>query len=141
MGSAQGRRTIRVSNPVTHFEIYAEDPPSLAEFYRRLFGWRIERPPGIDYYRVDTGGAAGSGLAGGLTYRPIPQPRSWVHYVSVESVQETIERVLALGGQVLRERSAVPKTAWYAVLEDPEGNVFAVWQPDPNALPVPEPEL
>jgi uncharacterized protein len=42
---------------------------------------------------------------------------------------------------VLRDRSAVPKTAWYAVLEDPEGNVFAVWQADPNAFPTPEPDL
>jgi uncharacterized protein len=129
------------ASSVTHFEIYAEDPPGLAEFYRKLFGWAIERPPGIDYYRVQTGAEPGSGVSGGLTYRPIPQPRSWVHYVSVASVAETIERVVALGGRVLRGRSAVPKTAWYAVLEDPEGNVFAIWQPDPNAFPAPEPDL
>jgi predicted enzyme related to lactoylglutathione lyase len=28
---------------VTHFEIFAEDPAPLAEFYRRLFGWRVEQ--------------------------------------------------------------------------------------------------
>jgi predicted enzyme related to lactoylglutathione lyase len=130
-----------VANRVTHFEIYAEEPERLAGFYRELFGWTIERPPGIDYYRVQTGADSGDGLAGGLTYRPIPEPRSWVHYVSVDSVDDTIERVVALGGAVLREKSAVPKTAWYAVLEDPQGNVFAIWQPDPNAFPVLEPEL
>jgi len=34
----------------------------------------------------------------------------------------------------------VPKTAWYAVVADPEGNIFAVWQPDPVAFPPPQPD-
>jgi uncharacterized protein len=34
---------------VTHFEIYAEEPAKLAEFYRTLLGWQIEKAPGIDY--------------------------------------------------------------------------------------------
>ena len=28
-----------LSGAVTHFEIYAEDPAKLADFYRGLFGW------------------------------------------------------------------------------------------------------
>ena len=45
-----------------------------------------------------------------------------------------------LGGKVLRPKTAVPKTAWYAVFPDPEGNIFAVWQPDATAFPPPEPD-
>ena len=123
---------------VTHFEIFAEDPAPLAEFYRGLFGWKIEQAPGIDYYVIDTGGA---GIGGGLTVRPIPEPRSWVHYVSVESVDDSLAQVVALGGSVLRDKTAVPRTAWYAVAADPQGNVFALWQPDPHAFPVLRPEL
>jgi len=37
---------------VTHFEIYAEDPAKLVEFYRTLLGWQIEKAPGIDYWRI-----------------------------------------------------------------------------------------
>lgn len=125
---------------VTHFEIYAEETDTLADFYRDLFGWRIEKAPGVDYYMIQTGTGDGAGLRGGLTYRPIEGPRSWVHYVSVESLDETIERLEQLGGSVLRPRSAMPKVAWYAVVADPEGNIFALWQPDPNAFPPLEPE-
>ena len=82
-----------------------------------------------------------NGINGGLTYRPIPEPRSWVHYVSVESLDETLESVQRLGGTVLRPKSAVPKMAWYAVVADPEGNIFAIWQPDPHAFPLPDPEV
>ncbi len=45
-----------------------------------------------------------------------------------------------LGAAVVRPKTAVPKMAWYAVLADPEGNVFAIYQPDPTAMPLPEPE-
>lgn len=116
---------------VTHFEIYGDDLPGLADFYQSLFGWQITKAPGIDYHTVKTG----AGVGGGLSRRPIDEPRSWVHYVSVPSVDEAVARVVDLGGTVVRGRTAVPKTAWYAVVADPEGNIFAVWQADPTAFP------
>ena len=116
---------------VTHFEIYGDDLPNLADFYQSLFGWQITKAPGIDYHTVKTG----AGVGGGLSRRPIDEPRSWVHYVSVPSVDEAVARVVDLGGTVVRGRTAVPKTAWYAVVADPEGNIFAVWQADPTAFP------
>ena len=125
--------------PVTHFEIYAEDPTKLVEFYRALFSWTIEKAPGVDYWRIQTG-AGGDGYSGGLTYRPIEGPRSWVHYVTVEALDEAVAQVERLGGSVVRPKAAVPKIGWYAVLADPEGNIFAVWQPDRNAMPPLEPE-
>src|SRR5215475_8558480 len=104
-------------NFATHFEIYAKNPAQLADFYRRLFGWTIERAPGIDYFLIHTTPSDAKGIRGGLTHRPLPEPRSWVHFVSVESLDETIEQVQRLGGKVLQGKSAVPKAAWYAVVE------------------------
>jgi len=129
-----------MSASVTHFEIYAEDLTRLAQFYRDLFDWNIEKAPGVDYFRIQTGSPADHGIAGGMLNRPIPGPRSWVHYVRVDSIDQTIERVQSLGGKLLRPMTAVPKTAWYAVVEDPEGNIFAVYQQDALAMPMPEPE-
>ena len=129
-----------MTNSVTHFEIYAEEPVKLAEFYRALLGWQIEKAPGIDYWRIQAAPAGSNGVNGGMLLRPIPGPRSWVHYVHVESLDSTIEQLLALGGSVVRPKAAVPKTAWYAVVSDPDGNIFALWQSDPLAMPAPEPE-
>jgi predicted enzyme related to lactoylglutathione lyase len=134
-------RMLAMPPSVTHFEIYAEEPAQLASFYRDLFGWRIEQAAGVDYFMIQTAEAPGQGITGGLTFRPIPEPRSWVHYVTVESLEQTVATVQQLGGSVLRPRTAVPKLAWYAVVADPEGNIFAVWQRDPNAFPVAEPDL
>jgi predicted enzyme related to lactoylglutathione lyase len=129
-----------MTSSVTHFEIYAEEPVKLAEFYRALLGWQIEKAPGIDYWRVQAAPAGAKGVNGGMLLRPIPGPRSWVHYVHVESLDGTIEQLLALGGSLVRPKAAVPKTAWYAVVADPDGNIFALWQADPMAMPAPEPE-
>jgi predicted enzyme related to lactoylglutathione lyase len=125
---------------VTHFEIYAEDLPKLAGFYKDLFGWQIDKAPGIEYFQIQTGAAENGGIRGGMLHRPIPGPRSWVHYVSVDSIDDATELVQRLGGKVVRAKAAVPKVAWYAVVEDPEGNIFAVWEPDPLAFPPLEPE-
>ena len=125
---------------VTHFEIYAEKPAGLAEFYHSLFGWQIDKAPGLDYWRIKSDGTHPSGISGGLTYRPFPGPRSWVHYVHVDSLDAAVAEVLRLGGKVLRPKTAVPKTAWYAVVADPEGNIFAIWQPDSAAFPPLEPD-
>jgi predicted enzyme related to lactoylglutathione lyase len=129
-----------MSAEVTHFEIYSEEPTELAEFYRDLFEWKIDKAPGIDYFHVQTGTSEHAGIRGGLLHRPIEGPRSWVHYVSVDSLDDMVERVQSLGGKLIRAKAAVPKVAWYAVVEDPEGNVFAMWQADATAFPPLEPE-
>ena len=128
-----------VADAVSHFEIYAEDPTQLVEFYAALFEWTIEKAPGVDYWRIQTG-AGGSGYNGGLTYRPIEGPRSWVHYVTVEDLDHAVAQTEELGGSVLRAKAAVPKVGWYAVAADPEGNIFALWQHDKGAMPPLEPE-
>lgn len=129
-----------MSASVTHFEIYADDLIRTAQFYRDLFDWKIEKAPGVDYFRIQTGSDGNSGIGGGMLNRPIPGPRSWVHYVQVDSIDQIIDRVEGMGGKLVRRKTAVPKTAWYAVLEDPEGNIFAVYQHDVMAMPLPEPE-
>ena len=46
---------------IIHFEIPASDPERAANFYRRTFGWKIEKWPGpMDYWLVTTGACAGS---------------------------------------------------------------------------------
>jgi uncharacterized protein len=127
-----------LTSPVTHFEIYGEQPAALAEFYRQLFGWRLERAPGVDYWRIETEAPPGRGIAGGLTYRPIAGTRGWMHYVHVASLDDAVVEAERLGAAVLRPKTAVPQAAWYAVLADPEGNIFAIWQGDTNAMTTPQ---
>ncbi len=129
-----------MSGLVTHFEIYGDEPAKLAAFYRELFGWRIEPAAGVDYWRIHLGSPANGTAAGGLAHPPLPDARGWMQYVKVESLDDSLAVAQRLGGRVVREKTAVPKTAWYAVIADPQGNLFAIWQPDRTAFPAPVPD-
>lgn len=85
-----------MTNSVTHFEIYGEQPVALADFYREALGWNVEQMPGINYWRIQTGAAEGPALHGGLTYRAIPNLNGWMLFVNVASLDETVTRIQSL---------------------------------------------
>jgi predicted enzyme related to lactoylglutathione lyase len=128
-------------NSVAHFEIYADDPDKLTQFYTTLFDWTVEPVPGMDYRfikTVETDAQAmpiqPGGINGGMLKRPAGYDgRAWVNYVNVDSVDEAVERAQKLGAKVTRGKMPVPGMGWFAMLIDPQGNPFAVWQPDASA--------
>src|SRR5271155_4958352 len=124
---------------LTHFEIYGDDLAKLAQFYAGLFGWQIEKAPGVDYWRIQTQPKSASGFDGGLTYRPADGPNSWLQYVTVGSVDAALAQAERMGASIVRPKTAVPRTGWYAVLADPQGNSVAIWQTDATAFSPPEP--
>jgi len=129
-----------MTDSLTHFEIYGAEPAVLANFYRSVFGWKVEQMEGVDYWRIQTGSAENKPLQGGLTYRAIPDLNGWMLYVNVVSLDETVELVQKLGGSVVRPKTAVPKVAWVTIVADPANNIFGVWQSDPTAFPLPMPD-
>ena len=129
-----------MKNPVAHFEIYGDDPGKLAQFYTSLFDWTIEPFPGIDYRVVktvetDAKGKANEpgGINGGMVQRPGAAKAGWLNYVTVDSVDTSLDRARELGAKVTSGRTAVPGMGWFAMLEDPQGNPFAIWQTDAKA--------
>ncbi len=120
-----------MGHPIIHFEIPANDPGRLKDFYTGLFGWSIEATPMPEYFSIMTK-AEGPNIDGGMMKRKAPQ-QTHLNYVSVESVAEFAEKAKQLGGQVIMGKTAVPKMGWFAVCLDPEGNPIGLWQTDPNA--------
>jgi uncharacterized protein len=106
------------------------DPPAAAAFYGGLFGWEFEEamPPGsggtylIGRLRGEDVAAVGS-LPDGH-----PPMAVWNTYVWVESADETAAKVTAAGGTALTEPFDVMDAGRTAVLADPEGAVFCVWE-------------
>jgi predicted enzyme related to lactoylglutathione lyase len=130
-----------MKNAVAHFEIYADDPDTLSKFYSDLFDWQAQPMPNMDYTwikTVDTDDKGRptqpGGINGGLIKRPAGyNGNAWVSYVNVESVDGSVKRAKELGAKVMKERAPVPGMGWFAMLIDPQGNHFALWQTDPNA--------
>ena len=125
---------------LSNFEIYGDDPETLAAFYRELLGWRIEKAEGVDYWRIAIGAEAAPLAAGGIARRPTFAQQGWMNFVEVESLDAALKAAQRLGGAILKQKTAVPRTTWHAVIADPAGNAFLIWQSDPLAFPPQEPD-
>ena len=130
-----------VSHGVVHFEIPADDPDKLADFYRDLFGWQIDKMSmqGGDYWITRTVATDDQGMPtepgainGGIFKRPAPEVRP-LNYVNVESVSDYVEKAKALGAVVMMARTPIPGMGYFAQLVDPQGNALGLFQNDPSA--------
>lgn len=106
------------------------DPEGALVFYRGLFGWEFENvmPEGapVDYFvgRIRGGDVA---AVGSIPDGDPPIP-TWNTYVWVDSADETAAKARAAGGGVATEPFDVMGAGRMAVLTDPEGAAFFVWE-------------
>jgi predicted enzyme related to lactoylglutathione lyase len=110
-------------------ELISPDVEAAARFYGDLLGWERKRyepdPEGYWYFRH-----GGKLVAGLETIRMEGQVPAWLGYVKVDDVETTAGKVRDAGGTVLDGPLEVPGDAGsLAVCQDPEGAVFALWQP------------
>jgi uncharacterized protein len=118
---------------VIHFEIPASDPERAANFYRKAFGWTIEKWPGpMDYWMVNTGAEGTPGINGGLLRKQDPTVAT-TNTIGVESVDRAVATVQSAGGKLVMPKTAIPTVGYFAYCQDSEGNLFGVMQPDANA--------
>jgi len=118
---------------ICHFEIPTDNVEEAGIFYRALFGWELQSVGQGDqtYLLVTTSKRAGS-LGGGLSQRGEGHEAPMI-YVSVASLEETMKKLVALGGEVLTPTGAIPKVGWVATARDPQGNAIGLFQEDADA--------
>jgi len=111
---------------ICYLEIPATDVEVSAGFYSAVFGWKIRiRGDGARAFDDTTGAVSGSWVVGRL---PARDP-GILTYVMVDSIEATLQKVLAAGGQI-----GTPFTQLgthgeaYATFRDPAGNAFGLYQ-------------
>jgi uncharacterized protein len=118
-------------------ELGTTDQNAAKTFYTSLFGWTFQDfPMGPDqtYSMFDLGGR---NTAGGYKLQPellaAGVPPHWMLYVAVENADATAGKVAKLGGKVDAGPFDVYTFGRMAVLHDPTGAVFSVWQPQSHS--------
>lgn len=116
---------------ICYIEIPADDVRGAAEFYQKVFGWRIrQRGDGHTAFDDTTGEVSGTWVRG----RPRADPGLLI-YVMVDSVAATCEAVIAHGGQIVQPIGAdAPEIT--ARFRDPAGNVIGLYQEPARSAPV-----
>ncbi|MGD9495174.1 MAG: VOC family protein [Armatimonadota bacterium] len=121
-----------MGNPLVHFEFAADDPAALGEFHRGLFDWKIDRWGEGDgaSWVINTGAEPGGGL---MAWQ---QPEhTTLMYFDVASIEQYAKKAKALGGTVLLPKTPVGEKGWCAVIADPQGNSFGIWELSPSYQP------
>lgn len=113
-------------NPLCHFELMCTDVERGKKFYGGVFDWQFDDASMPGYTLIH----AGAEPAGGMMAKPAEAPASAMHvYFMVEDVDETLAKVLELGGRVIVPRMEIPHVGLLAMVADPEGIVFGILKP------------
>jgi predicted enzyme related to lactoylglutathione lyase len=114
-------------------ELATTDQKSAVSFYRSLFGWDVnEQPIGpTETYSIFQlrGKDVGAAYTMRAEERQHGAPPHWNAYVTVANADEAANRAKALGGTVLAPPFDVMDSGRMAILQDPTGAVFQIWQP------------
>jgi predicted enzyme related to lactoylglutathione lyase len=112
-----------VNGQVGYIEIPAVDIQRSADFYAKVFGWRIsKREDGSTAFDDTTGVLRGTWVLG---RSPTTEPGLLV-FIVVDDVAATIDAITQEGGEIVR--SIGEETPEIGRFQDPAGNVFGLFQ-------------
>ena len=114
---------------VAFFEIGGRHASELREFYKGLFGWKVEAfgqsAAGTDFFYVEP---EEGGIGGGIMQTAGEMPPNYVmFYVGVDDLQASLDKVEELGGKTVVPPMPIPNDmGQIAVFMDPDDNVIGL---------------
>jgi hypothetical protein len=118
-------------------ELGTKDQEAAKSFYGNLLGWTAQdNPMGPNdvYTMFELGGRATGGAYRVGQGSQMPEiPTHWDLYISVSSVAETAAKAADAGGLVLKGPFDVMTYGRMAVIQDPTGTIFCVWEAKQHA--------
>ncbi|HEY4003263.1 MAG TPA: VOC family protein, partial [Candidatus Xenobia bacterium] len=130
---------IGVGNPCW-LGLMTSDPEAAKTFYGGVFGWtfrerqfldmadRPRTPAGVYVTCLKNGRPVGAIRTMGSEMQKSGALPAWLIYFNAASAESIVRKTEALGGQVRVPAFAMREWGRMAVLADPVGAVFAVWE-------------
>lgn len=116
-------------------DLLTSDPGAAHQFYGKAVGWKSQPFEADPSYVMFAGPKGPLGGAGKIEGQP-----HWVAYVGTPDIAASVAKAKSLGGSVVTDITQIPNGGSYAVLKDPQGAVFGVYQyaSDPGARSAPQ---
>ena len=117
-------------------ELATTDQKAAKDFYSSLFGWSPQDSPiePSEFYTIFK--LEGRDAAAGYTLRQDQRtqgvPPNWMIYITVDSADQAATKVKQLGGTLIMPPFDVMDLGRMAVIQDPTGAHFCVWQARKN---------
>jgi predicted enzyme related to lactoylglutathione lyase len=125
-----------MKNPVTYFEITADNVERAKKFYENIFDWKIERyDKNGEYWSITTTEVGEDDwtpkepgeINGGLVKRE-KSNEPVLDYITVDSIDETIKKIEKNGGTIIEPKTKMGEWGWWATFKDTEGNMLGLYQ-------------
>lgn len=122
-----------VDGTVCWADLTTPDVSSARDFYSQLFGWEIKlgEHDSSGYYHIYNGSTPIGGIP--PTREGNPAPPHWMLYFQVSDCAATEAKAKSLGATELMSNTQIPNVGSMAILRDPQGAVFALFQAAPRA--------
>ncbi|HEX5851845.1 MAG TPA: VOC family protein [Solirubrobacteraceae bacterium] len=128
-----GERTEYTPGTFSWSDLSSPDQNASKAFYTALFGWSaVDMPVDEDtvYSMMQLDGKDVAAISPQpQQQRDMGMPPVWNSYVTVGSADAIVERVKELGGNAHAPAFDVMEAGRMAVLQDPQGAFFLVWEP------------
>ncbi|MER8221411.1 VOC family protein [Streptomyces sp. NPDC094143] len=122
---AENRASVYTEGVPCWVDAQLPDVEAGKRFYGELFGWTFEDWSG-PFTRALKDGEPVAALVRKTDGR---LPTVWTVYFSTPDARALVRRIQAAGGQVVQSPVPVAELGVTALVTDPEGAVFALWQP------------
>ena len=112
-------------------ELTTSDSKSAEKFYTQLFGWTAkhsEAAAPMEYTEFSVAGTPSIGMMPKPPNMPAHIPSYWMPYFQVDNVDASVAKSSSLAGRVMVPAQDIPNTGRFAILTDPQGAMFAVFQ-------------
>jgi uncharacterized protein len=122
-------RTVTPLGAPVWIDLSTSDLTEAQAFYRTVFGWDFEEagPKYGGYVNARLGGQYVGGLMGVEAQQNVPD--RWSVYLHTADVCATFAVAVAAGATSCLSPHEVPEKGWMALLTDPAGAMFGLWQP------------
>ena len=113
-------------------ELLTTDPAAAQKFYTEVIGWKTSKMQGgpMEYFFWQTTDAPDSMIGGLMALPPgaieMGTPPNWLAYVEVPDADAAVDQAVKLGAKVLMPAKTIEQAGRFAILQDPQGAVFAV---------------
>ena len=116
-------------------DLSTPDQAAAANFYTGLFGWKLsgdtDDDPPSGYLHIQNGEEYIGGIPPG-THRDPHVPPHWLPYIQTSNCDAIAAKAKQLGAKFYLEPMTMENVGRFAVIADPQGAVFAIFQAVPR---------
>jgi len=112
---------------ICHIEIPSNDYEKSKAFYEKVFGWKVEMVPEMNYAMW----TAPEPPHGGFNKAKEPcacAEEGVLLYIQVASVDGKVKEIEGAGGKIVKGKTPVADMGWFAVFQDPAGATVCIWE-------------